>query len=171
MTTTDGLRYIDSDGHILEHPTAMLDYAPERFRERIWHVETDADGVEWQCFDGSRRHAVGLSGTAGFSDEDVEKVLRGEIQYTEVRPAAWDAKARLVDMDTDHIDLAVLYPTSLLGLQSNLDVEFGTAQARAYNDWCADHVAEGEGRLFGAGALPPMHHPEDVEGVARRSTG
>ena len=128
-------------------------------------METDADGVEWQCFDGSRRHAVGLSGTAGFSDEDVEKVLRGEIQYTEVRPAAWDAKARLVDMDTDHIDLAVLYPTSLLGLQSNLDVEFGTAQARAYNDWCADHVAEGEGRLFGAGALPPMHHPEDVEGV------
>ena len=25
MTATD-LRYIDSDGHILEHPTGMLDY-------------------------------------------------------------------------------------------------------------------------------------------------
>ena len=136
MTTTDGLRYIDSDGHILEHPTGMLEYAPSQYRDRIWHVETDAAGREWQCFDGSRRPAVGLSGTAGFSDDEVAKVLRGEIQYSEVRPAAWDAKARLVDMDLDHIDLAVLYPTSLLGLQSNLDVDFGTAQARAYNDWC-----------------------------------
>src|SRR5271170_7096452 len=135
MTTSDGLRYIDSDGHILEHPTEMVDYAPAQFQDRIWHIETDASGREWQCFDGIRRPAVGLSGTAGFSDEDVAKVVRGEIQYSQVRPAAWDAKARLVDMDTDHIDLAVLYPTSLLGLQSNLDVEFGAAQARAYNDW------------------------------------
>ena len=28
MATNEGLRYIDSDGHILEHPTAMPDYAP-----------------------------------------------------------------------------------------------------------------------------------------------
>ena len=168
MTTIQDreLRYIDSDGHILEHPTEMLDYAPAEYRARIWHVETDADGREWQVFDGRRTPAVGLSGTAGFSDEDVAKVLAGEIQYSEVRPAAWNAKARLADMDTDGIELAVLYPTSLLGLQSNPDVRFGLAQARAYNDWCSDHVQGGEGRLFGAGALPPMHHPDDVEAVA-----
>ena len=39
--TTEGLRYIDSDGHILEHPTGMPDYAPQQFRDRIWHIETD----------------------------------------------------------------------------------------------------------------------------------
>jgi len=166
-TTDQALRYIDSDGHILEHPTEMLDYAPAEYRDRIWHVETDVDGREWQIFDGRRTPAVGLSGTAGFSDEDVAKVLAGEIQYSEVRPAAWNAKARLVDMDTDGIDLAVLYPTSLLGLQSNPDVRFGLAQAQAYNNWCSDHVQQGDGRLFGAGALPPMHHPEDVEVVAK----
>jgi predicted TIM-barrel fold metal-dependent hydrolase len=69
-------------------------------------------------------------------------------------------------MDADHIDLAVLYPTALLGLQSITDVPFGVAQARAYNDWCSDHVQEGEGRLYGAGALPPMHDAADVAGVA-----
>ena len=69
-------------------------------------------------------------------------------------------------MDQDGIDLAVLYPTMLLGLQSERDVDFAEAQARAYNDWCSDHVQEGEGRLFGAGAIPPMHEPEDVERVA-----
>ncbi len=30
MPSQSGLRYIDSDGHILEHPTAMPDYAPEK---------------------------------------------------------------------------------------------------------------------------------------------
>ena len=39
------------------------------------------------------------------------------------------------------------------------------AQARAYNDWCSDHTQEGEGRLFGAGALPPMHDARDMSRV------
>ena len=53
----------------------------------------------------------------------------------------------------------------MLGLQSMTDVAFGQVQARAYNDWCAEHLKGGEGRLFGAGALPPVHHPDDVPGV------
>ena len=166
MTTVGKLRYIDSDGHILEPPTALPDYAPARFRDRIWHIETDSEGQEWRCFDGTRIPASGLSGTAGFTDEEVAKVRRGEIPYSQVRPAAWSADARLADMDLDDIDLAVLYPTAMLGLQSDTDVEFGQAQAAAYNDWCSDHVGQGSGRLFGAGALPPMHAPEDVDGVA-----
>jgi uncharacterized protein len=44
-------------------------------------------------------------------------------------------------------------------------VKFGQVQARAYNDWCSEHLKSGQGRLFGAGALPPMHDPADVAGV------
>ena len=121
-------------------------------------------------YDGDRTPANFLSaaGVAGMSDEDRARAFQGEMRYTETRPAGWNAKARLQDMDEDHIDLAVLYPTMLLGLQSLHDVDFGEAQARAYNDWCSDHVQEGEGRLFGAGALPPMHHPDDVDARRRR---
>jgi predicted TIM-barrel fold metal-dependent hydrolase len=166
--TTEGLRYIDSDGHILEHPTGMPDYAPAEFRDRIWHIETDESGQEWLLYAGQRGPAnyLAAAGTAGLSDEDRARSFRGELRYTEVRPAAYNAKARLQDMDTDGIDLAVLYPTMLLGLQSLRDIDFGEAQARAYNDWCSDHVQEGEGRLFGAGAVPPMHEPDDVARVA-----
>jgi uncharacterized protein len=168
VATTDGLRYIDSDGHILEHPTAMPEYAPEKYRDRIWHIETDGDGDEWLVYNGNRTPANGMAaaGVAGMSDDDRERAFRGEMRYTETRPAAWNAKARLDDMDEDHIDLAVLYPTMLLGLQSIDDVEFGLVQAQAYNNWCSDHVQEGDGRLFGAGALPPMHEPDDVAAVA-----
>jgi predicted TIM-barrel fold metal-dependent hydrolase len=166
--TTQALRYIDSDGHILEHPTEMPEYAPAEYRDRIWHIETDEEGREWLHYNGERTPAnfLAAAGTAGLSDEDRARAFRGELRYTEVRPAAYNAKARLQDMDTDGIDLAVLYPTMLLGLQSLRDVDFGEAQARAYNDWCSDHVQDGEGRLFGAGAVPPMHEPEDVERVA-----
>ncbi|MET0628721.1 MAG: amidohydrolase family protein [Acidimicrobiia bacterium] len=166
MTATDAtLRYIDSDGHILEHPTGMLDFAPEKYRDRIWHVEQDADGREWIVYNGSRTPANGLAGTAGFSDEDVDRVRKGELQYLETRPSGWTASLRLQDLDTDGIELSVLYPTFMLGLQSLHDVEFGRVQARAYNDWCASHLTEGQGRLFGAGALPPIHEPGDVPAV------
>jgi predicted TIM-barrel fold metal-dependent hydrolase len=162
------LRYIDSDGHILEHPSAMPDYAPAQYRDRIWHIETDAQGTEWLHYDNSVIPAnfMAAAGTAGMSDEDRAKSFRGELRYTEVRPAAWNAKARLQDMDQDGIDLAVLYPTMLLGLQSMRDIGFAEAQARAYNDWCSDHTLEGEGRLYGAGAVPPMHDADDVARVA-----
>lgn len=166
--TKDHLRFIDSDGHILEHPTAMPDYAPADYRDRIWHIETDAEGTEWAVFDGQRTPAnrLALAGTAGMSDEDRERAMRGELRYTEVRPAAYNAKARLHDMDEDGIDLAVLYPTTMLGIQAHADVDFAGVQCRAYNDWVSDHTQEGEGRLFAAGAVPPMPDAAGVDGVA-----
>jgi predicted TIM-barrel fold metal-dependent hydrolase len=166
--TDQRLRYIDSDGHILEHPTAMPDYAPAKFRHRVWHIETDAKGVEWVVYDGTRTPAnsMALAGTAGMSDEDVERARSGRMRYTEVRPAAYNAKARLQDMDQEGIDLAVLYPTLLLGIQAHHDVEFAQVQCRAYNDWASDHTQEGEGRLFAAGAVPPMFDADGVAGVA-----
>src|SRR5437660_6400640 len=168
-TATGGLRYIDSDGHILEHPTAMPDYAPEPYRDRIWHIETDADGVEWLLYDGQRTPAnfLALAGTAGMSDEDRDRAMRGELRYTEVRPAAWNAKPRLQDMDQDGIDLAVLYPTLLLGIQAHPDRDFALVQCQAYNDWASDHTQEGQGRLFAAAAAPPMPDAGGCEAVVR----
>ena len=167
MTTTQDapLRYIDSDGHILEPPSGMQEFAPAEYRDRIWHIERDASGAEWTVWNGSRAPAMGLAGTAGFPDEKVDQVRRMEIWYSETRPSGWTAELRLADLDEDGIELSVLYPTTMLGLQSLTDVEFGRVQARAYNEWCADHLTGGGGRLFGAGALPPMHHPDDVQSV------
>src|SRR6185436_5326443 len=61
MTATEGLRYIDSDGHILEHPTDMPQYAPAEWRDRVWHIETDADGVEYLHYNDFVMPSNGLS--------------------------------------------------------------------------------------------------------------
>lgn len=161
MTDKSELRFVDSDGHVLEHPTGMLDYAPGEYRDRIWHIETDADGTEWLMFDGTRTPAnfVSVAGTAGMSEEDCARAMAGELRYTEVRPAAYNAKARLEDMAADQIDKSVLYPTQLLGIQGFQDVDFANVQCRAYNDWLADHVSEAKGKLFGAALLPQ----QDIE--------
>jgi len=37
----DGLTYIDADGHIVEPPFGLQDYATAEFRDRIYHVEID----------------------------------------------------------------------------------------------------------------------------------
>jgi uncharacterized protein len=158
------LRFIDADGHILEHPTGMLEYAPKEYADRIWHIETDAGGTEW-CVYGNQRlpaNHLALAGTAGMSLEDREKAQRGELRYTEIRPAAYDVKARLADLDTDGIHQSVLYPTMLLGIAGVKDVDFATAQCRAYNDWLSDHASRGEGRLFGVAIVPQ----QDIERAA-----
>ncbi len=164
MTQRSELRFVDADGHVLEHPTEMPAYAPAAYRERIWHVEADAKGSEWMIMDDQRVPATGLSlaGTAGMSAEDRERARKGELRYTEIRPAAYDAKARLADLDTEGIAVSVLYPTFLLGIQGHRDVDFAEVQCRAYNDWLVDHVAKGEGRLFGVGIVPQ----QDIERTA-----
>ncbi|MDQ6852810.1 MAG: amidohydrolase [Actinomycetota bacterium] len=164
MTTTAPFQYVDSDGHVLEHPNGMLDYAPPEFADRIWHIETDADGTEWCVYNQQRVLASGLSlaGTAGMTLEDRERAKRGELPYTEVRPAAYNARARLVDMDTDGISSAIVYPTMLLGIAGVRDADFAAAQCRAYNDWLSAHVADGDGRLYGVAIVPQ----QDIERAA-----
>lgn len=165
MSPDAPLRFIDADGHILEHPDEMLAYAPRAAHDRIWHIETDAAGEEWCVFDGRRTLANGMSmaGVAGMGAEAREQARRGELRYSEVRPAAHDAKARLEDMDRDRIEVSVLYPTLLLGVQGVADAEFAELQCRVYNDWLSDHVAKGPGRLYGVAIVPQ----QDIERASR----
>ena len=164
MSDAEPLRFIDADGHILEHPDEMLDYAPRAERERIWHVETDSEGTEWCVFDGNRMRANGMSmaGVAGMGADARERARRGELRYTEVRPAAYRASARVEDMDRDRIEISVLYPTLLLGVQGVADASFAALQCRVYNDWLSDHVEQEKGRLFGVAIVPQ----QDIEAAA-----
>ena len=148
--------YVDADGHLVEHPTGIQDYAPAELRGDVWHVETDADGLEWVVMGDAREPAnvYAASAAAGFSDEEKQQAWAGQMRYSQIPGGAYDTKERLAAMDEDGIDISVLYPTMLLGIFGYPDRDLALATCRAYNDWLADHCAESEGRLYGAAVIP-----------------
>jgi hypothetical protein len=69
------------------------------------------DGDIWH-FDGGRStRALGLTAAAGLSDLEIQPTGR---RYATTRPASWDPKARLQEMELDGIYAQVLYPSITL---------------------------------------------------------
>ena len=169
MSGNGAFRFVDADGHVLEHPTRYVDLAPEGFKERIWHIETKSDGSEWLHYNGDVGTANGMAaaGVAGMSAERREAAFRGELLYTKVAPAAFEPGPRLEDMANDGIDQSVLYPTMLLALASLKDAEFAAVQARVYNDWLAEYCSADRNRLFGVAAVPQQDLKRAIEEVYR----
>ena len=163
-TTETRYRFVDADGHALEPPTGIQEFASAAFRDRVWHVETDADGQEWVVADGNRLPAnvFSLGGVAGYTDEEKQRALEGVYTYGEVSRRSWDAELRIQCMDDDGIDVSVLYPTQMLAIQAHPDVEYAVETCRAYNDWLSNHCAQAPGRLYGAAVLPQ----QDIEASA-----
>src|SRR5262249_59742994 len=97
----------------LEHPNKMLEYAPEEYRDRIWHIETDRDGKEWVVWDGSRDPAnyFALAGAGGLSTEEQARMAAGERKYTELPPGALDPEPPIADLATERIRQTGPYPT------------------------------------------------------------
>ncbi len=158
------LQFIDADGHVLEHPNKMLEYAPAEFHDRIWHVETDDAGREWVVWDGSRDPAnvFAYAGSGGMSPEEQAQAAGGQLRYSQIRPGAFEPEPRIADLDTERITQTVLYPTVLLGVAAITDLDLAVAQCRAYNDWLSDYCSHAPERLFGIAIIPQ----QDVEAAA-----
>ena len=149
---------LDAHGPVLQHPSKLLDYIPAQYRDRCWHVETDADGAEWVHFDGRRLPGSGmaLAGAGGMTLEERERCLAGEYRYTEIRSGAFDPAKRMEELAIDDIEQAVVYPTQMLGISSIQDQDFAEAQAMAYNRWVAEYCSYSPTRLFGVAAIPQL---------------
>src|SRR5256886_15572315 len=88
---------VDADGHVLEHPDGMLRFAPAEYRDRIWHIETRADGSEWLHYNGGVRPAGGiaLAGTACMTAAHCRRPRQGTVLFHEARPGAHSLSAPL----------------------------------------------------------------------------
>src|SRR5262249_30241147 len=113
----NGFRIIDADGHVLEPPTAMLRHAPEQYPDRIFHLEVRPDGSEVVHYAGHTTSAnyLAVAGTGGMSKEERMRAAAGKLKYTEIKPGAFDPKARLAEVAIDDIQQSVVYPTLMLG--------------------------------------------------------
>ncbi|HTT87103.1 MAG TPA: amidohydrolase family protein [Acidimicrobiales bacterium] len=147
-----GTEVIDADGHVLE-PRAAWAGLPERHRPTIG---TDPKGLDHVTVGGHEVFTARL-GQMGTPGTDVGAPADA-VPLEDAREGAFDPRARLVDMDAEGIDRAVLYPTVGLGFWGIPDPEAAVAVARAYNDWLAGYCATAPLRLHGA-AMVPLQDP------------
>ncbi len=163
------LTFVDADGHLLEPPTAFIEYAPEEYRDTIWQVHTEDDGVEWLTLEDMKMEAavMALAAAGGFDEKTRVKAHSGALAYADLPAYCWEAEARLAALDADDIAQSVLYPTMLLTFQHLRSLEFAEVQCRVYNDWLSDLCAKGQGRLHGVAILPHLD-PERAAAEIRR---
>ena len=157
MTTSDARHeVIDSDGHVVEPDSLWKVYTEPGFREQL-----DVPGGGWVQVTGIMRGypdlGTALPGTAETGDGHWADAPMGESWEEEARKkmgraGGYDPNARLVDMDDEGIDVAVLYPTAMLTWVEEADV-FGAA-CRAYNNWLRDYCSAAPTRLYGVGIVP-----------------
>jgi predicted TIM-barrel fold metal-dependent hydrolase len=128
----------------------------------------DADGhVEPALVLDWARAIVGTDGTdvANAAKRWFDLVGHGSSTHA----GAWDPRARLVDMTTDGIDLAVLFGSSRgPSAVSAGDRRLEPAIARAFNDWLAEYGGEDRNRLKPAAGVV-LHDIEAACAEAKRA--
>jgi uncharacterized protein len=149
---------IDADGHVLEPADAWRDLDAS-IRPRI---ETDARGLD-HVIVGDDEVFVAKLGQMGTPGADVSTGSHEPVPLESARPGAFDPRPRLVDMDAEGIDVAVLYPTIGLGFWGIREPATAVAVARAYNDWLAEYCAADPHRLRGVAMVPF----QSADGAAR----
>ena len=79
------------------------------------------------------------------------------------------AAAMRRELDTLHVNEAVLFPDHLLSLAMVRDPAFAVALARAYNDWLADRWLRDEPTLRGAVVVPPQDPVAGAEEIRKHA--
>ena len=152
----EGFRFVDSDMHIMEPAYLFERHLDPAFKHR---VTTLSKG--------------GLRGLPNFLiDAEPTSEEQKAMQYNRVRDPlrfarsntavdfarqrGFDAEAQVIAMETEGIDIAVLFPT--LGLsfvdRPGMDPQLSHAISRAYNDWLHEFCQHSPHQLKMAAMLP-----------------
>jgi predicted TIM-barrel fold metal-dependent hydrolase len=165
-------RIISVDDHVLEPGDLWTTRLPERLRARAPRLvrtrgrySAGARGAFEATQDGGwadvwRFEGYEMSIIPGFAAAGLDQdALGGDwhpMTYDEMRPGCFQQAERLADLDQNHTEASLAFPTfpRFCGqtFLENPDRELGLACVRAYNDWMIDEWCGGDGR----GRLIPM---------------
>ena len=145
-------RIISADDHVFEPPDLWISRVEPKNRERAPSIVRGSDGVDWWACDGRRIVHMGAGAQTGVRFEAPEKLSRSDV-FENVRPGGYIPEEHVKDMDTDGVDVSIVYPTVGLLLYSLPDGALLTDLCRAYNDWLADYCGFCPERLKGIGMI------------------
>ena len=152
---------IDSDQHLYEPRDLWRRYIDPKMRDEALRIEDDASGtprLRW------REREIGIaevqipgrSAEVGERHRRARQGLPPDARYDEVLPRDyWEPSARLAKLTDLGVDEAVLFPNYGLLWERPMDDSPSAllANMAAWNRWCADVFAGGEGRLHPVGHL------------------
>jgi predicted TIM-barrel fold metal-dependent hydrolase len=187
-------RIISVDDHVVEPPHVWQTYLPERFRKQGPRVERvkgvtgynrrhftfdeSPDGVwgdRW-VYDGITMPITEPYVSVCF---DREPRVTTPVLLDEILPGCYEPSARVADMDANHVDASLCFPTfpRFCG-QTFLeapDKELAFACVQAYNDWMIEEWCGGDahGHLIPLALLPlwdPVLAAAEVERCAAKGS-
>jgi predicted TIM-barrel fold metal-dependent hydrolase len=165
-------KIISVDDHVIEPANVWQDRLPEKYKaigpriERrkiksmkfiggVFSYESaaaDEDGTwcDWWLVEGLQYPLTRLSAAAGYPREEITV---SPITMDDMRVGCWDPKARLEDMDVNHVEASLSFPSfpRFCGqtFYERDDKELGDLCVKAYNDWMLDEwCAPSGGRLI-----------------------
>ncbi len=145
---------VDADGHILEPSDLWERYIEPKYRDRALRIVKDENDLDVLSIDGrhSKLARRGMPSTlAAMGRMDLNTMAKDPtITYDNHAPiGATDAAARLELLDAEHVDAAVIYTTTGLLWEAELeDAELSQAYTRAYNRWICEWCSDSGGRLI-----------------------
>ncbi len=167
-------RIVSVDDHVIEPANVWQDRLPAKYRAvgpRViqeagnmnfvggnFTYEPDPDGqlCDWWIYEDKRVPQTRLSAAAGFDRDEVKVV---GITYEEMRDGCYDPKARLEDMDVNHVEASLCFPSfpRFCG-QTFMEADdkvLAKLCVEAYNDWMVEEWCGGtDGRLIPLCIIP-----------------
>ena len=169
----EGLRFVDSDMHVQEPGDLLEKYLDPEFRNRVtWAVDgagkisrrtwtidglpagRDSELQQYRKKAASSRASGPVVGAATGVLSASRIADSGRMDFAIER--GYDEEAQIMGMEMEGIDIAVLFPTSGLGLlgRDRLDPRLSLALSQAYNNWIHDFCQYCPERMKFAAMLP-----------------
>jgi predicted TIM-barrel fold metal-dependent hydrolase len=180
---------VSVDDHVVEPPDLWTSRLPAKYRDVGPHIEylpagtpildggiyheapgTDGPPIAWWFYEDHRYSVKRLIAAAGFRPEEIG--MHG-ITYDDMRPGCWQPKARVEDMDVNHVEASLCFPNyprfcGQLFLYGK-DKELAKLCVEAYNDWMVDEWAGTTGGRLIPLCLVPLWDPQLAAAEIRRN--
>jgi len=117
---------------------------------------SEGNPTDWWYYEELKRPLLRVDSAVGVPRDEV--TMRG-ITYEEMRPGSYELGARLEDMDTNHIEASLCFPTfprfcGQTFLEAK-DRELALLCVEAYNDWMVEQwCGPSNGRLVPLTLIP-----------------
>ena len=164
-------KYLDTGPRVVRAPLKEMTFLGGRFKPVMGEPGDDGPIGDWWVYEDLHRPLTRLDTAVGYSRDEIKLEV---ITYEQMRPGSFDVPSRLADMDVNHVQSALCFPTfpRFCGqtFTEAADRELGLLCVRAYNDWMVEEWCgpDAHGRLIPL-PLIPLWDPELAAAEVRRN--